>query len=147
MNKIFSTALLLSTICAGPVFAQTTTPPASTMAPATTPPAVTMAPAATTATTPRAATMAPATTTATTTPPSTLTPAVPTNAVNTTPGAPIAGANSFTMAQAQTRLKDQGFTQVSELAKDDKSIWRGHAMKDGKSVGVAVDYQGNITTD
>jgi hypothetical protein len=127
MNKIFSTALLLSTICAGPVLAQTTTPP-----PATTPPA---------------ATMAPATATVTTTPPSTMPPAVTTNAVNTTPGAPVAGANSFTMAQAQTRLKDQGFTQVSELMKDAKSIWRGHAMKDGKSVGVAVDYQGNITTD
>jgi hypothetical protein len=143
MNRIFSTALLLGTICAGPVLAQTTTTPS----PAAMPPNGTMAPAAATATTPPAATMAPATATATTTPPSTMPPAVTTNAVNNTPGAPIAGANSFTMAQAQTRLKNQGFTQVSELMKDDKSIWRGHAMKDGKSVGVAVDYQGNITTD
>ena len=37
--------------------------------------------------------------------------------------------------------------QVSELAKDDKSIWRGHAMKDGKAVDVALDYQGNITAN
>jgi putative membrane protein len=112
MNKIFATTLLFSTVCVGPVFAQTTTLP-----PATTPPAAAMAPAATT------------------------------NGVNTVAAAPVAGANSFTMAQAQTRLKDRGFSQVSELVKDDKSVWRGHAMKDGKTVGVAVDYQGNITTD
>jgi len=142
MNKIFSMALLLSTICAGPVLAQATKPP-----PATTPPAVTMAPAATTATTPPASTMAPVTSTVATTPPSTMAPAVTTNGVNTVPAAPVAGANSFTMAQAQTRLTDHGFTQVSELMKDAKSVWRGHAMKDGKTVDVAVDYQGNITTD
>jgi hypothetical protein len=51
------------------------------------------------------------------------------------------------MAQAQKRFEDQGYTQVSALAKDDKSIWRGHAMKDGKAVNVALDYQGNITAN
>ena len=51
------------------------------------------------------------------------------------------------MSQAQKRLEDQGYTQVSELAKDDKSIWRGHAMKDGKAVDVALDYKGNITAN
>ena len=63
------------------------------------------------------------------------------------PAAPVAGANSFTMAQAQKRIEDQGYTQVSALAKDDKSIWRGHAMKNGKAVDVALDYQGNITAN
>ena len=84
-----------------------------------------------------------------TTPPtsSTTPPAVATSGPNNTTAAPVAGANSFTMAQAQTRLTDHGFTQVSELMKDAKSVWRGHAMKDGKTVDVAVDYQGNITTD
>jgi hypothetical protein len=72
-------------------------------------------------------------------------PAVATSSANSTTAAPVAGANSFTMAQAQKRLEDQGYTQVSGLAKDDKSIWRGHAMKDGKAVDVALDYQGNIT--
>ena len=51
------------------------------------------------------------------------------------------------MAQAQKRMEDQGYTQVSALAKDDKSIWRGHAMKNGKAVDVALDYQGNITAN
>ena len=51
------------------------------------------------------------------------------------------------MAQAQKRIEDQGYTQVSALAKDDKSIWRGHAMKNGKTVDVALDYQGNVTAN
>jgi hypothetical protein len=118
MNKIFSAALLLSTVCAGPILAQTTTPPS---------------PAATTGA-------------ATTTPPA-MPSAVTTSGPNTTTAAPLAGANSFTMAQAQTRLKDNGFTDVSELVKDTNSVWRGHAMKDGKTVAVAVDYKGNITAD
>ena len=83
----------------------------------------------------------------TTSPSSTMPPAVTTNSANTTTAAPVAGANSFTMAQAQKRIEDQGYTQVSALAKDDKSIWRGHAMKNGKSVDVALDYQGNITAN
>ena len=63
------------------------------------------------------------------------------------PADPAAGRNSFTMAQAQKRIEDQGYTQVSALAKDDKSIWRGHAMKDGKPVDVALDYQGHVTSN
>src|SRR6478672_3473596 len=83
----------------------------------------------------------------TTSPSSTTPPAVTTNSANTTTAAPVAGANSFTMAQAQKRIEAQGYTQVSALTKDEKSIWRGHAMKDGKSVDVALDYQGNITAN
>ncbi|MBM3548675.1 MAG: PepSY domain-containing protein [Alphaproteobacteria bacterium] len=63
------------------------------------------------------------------------------------PGAPVAGANSFTEAQARARIEANGFSNVSGLAKDDKSVWRGTAMKDGKSVAVAVDYQGNVVAN
>lgn len=73
--------------------------------------------------------------------------AVATSGANNTTAAPVAGSNSFTMAQAQKRIEDQGYTQVTALAKDDKSIWRGHAMRDGKAVTVALDYQGNITSN
>ena len=84
-----------------------------------------------------------------TTPPSSSTapPAVATHNTNNTTAAPVPGANSFTMAQAKKRLEDQGYTQVSALAKDSNSIWRGHAMKDGKVVDVSLDYQGNITAN
>jgi hypothetical protein len=83
----------------------------------------------------------------TTSPSSTVPPAVTTNSANNTIAAPVPGANSFTMAQAQKRIEDQGYTHVSALAKDEKSIWRGHAMKNGKAVDVALDYQGNVTAN
>jgi|SRR5665213_1766362 len=78
---------------------------------------------------------------------STTTPAVATSGANNTTAAPVAGANSFTMGQAQKRIEDQGYTQVTALAKDDNSVWRGHAVKDGKAVNVALDFQGNITAN
>jgi sporulation protein YlmC with PRC-barrel domain len=65
-----------------------------------------------------------------------------TNANAETP--PFPGANSFTETQARSRIEDHGFTAVSDLRKDDQGIWRGTAMKDGKSVSVALDYKGNI---
>ena len=63
-----------------------------------------------------------------------------------TSAAPVAGANSFTESEARSRIEAHGYTGVSELMKDDQSIWRGTAMKDGKSVAVSLDYQGNIVT-
>ena len=118
MKQIIAASLLFSTLGVGVVLAQTTTSPSSTVAPG-----VTTGAAPSSATPPAVAT------------------------THTTTAAPVAGANSFTMSQAQKRLEDQGYTQVSELAKDDKSIWRGHAMKDGKAVDVALDYKGNITAN
>jgi hypothetical protein len=58
--------------------------------------------------------------------------------------APVAGANSFTESEARSRLEAHGYTDVTALMKDDQSIWRGKAMKDGKSVDIALDFQGNI---
>jgi hypothetical protein len=60
------------------------------------------------------------------------------------PGAPAAGANSFTEGQAKSRIEDKGFTNVSGLKKDDSGVWRGKAMQKGKSVDVSVDFQGNV---
>jgi putative membrane protein len=72
------------------------------------------------------------------------TPAV--NAPNSqpNPGAPVAGANSFTEGQAKSRIESNGYANVSELRKDDQGVWRGKAMKDGKSVNVSLDFQGNV---
>lgn len=62
------------------------------------------------------------------------------------PGAPLKGANSFTEGQAKDRVVAAGFTSVSSLAKDGDGIWRGNAMKDGKSAKVAVDFKGNVVS-
>jgi hypothetical protein len=60
------------------------------------------------------------------------------------PGAPAAGANSFTEGQAKSRLEKDGYTNISELTKDGDGLWRGNAQRGGQTVEVAVDYQGNI---
>jgi hypothetical protein len=69
-------------------------------------------------------------------------------AVRTTDGntaaAPVAGANSFTEGEAKARIEARGFANVTELMKDDQGIWRGKAQRDGRSVNVALDYQGNV---
>jgi hypothetical protein len=59
-------------------------------------------------------------------------------------GAPAAGANSFTEAQAKSRIEKDGFSAVSNLKKDDSGVWRGKATKSGKSMDVSLDYQGNV---
>lgn len=69
-------------------------------------------------------------------------------AINTTgannPGAPVAGANSFTEGQAKSRIESIGYGNVMGLKKDDNGVWRGKAQKDGKSVDVSLDFQGNV---
>lgn len=59
--------------------------------------------------------------------------------------APAKGHNSFTEGQARKRLAKAGYT-VSSLTKDSSGAWMGSAMKDGKSISVALDYKGNVTT-
>jgi hypothetical protein len=60
------------------------------------------------------------------------------------PGAPVAGANSFTKAEALSRIEKAGYTNVSGLAKDKDGIWRGKANNGSAMVPVALDYQGNV---
>lgn len=60
---------------------------------------------------------------------------------------PVAGANSFTEAQAHDRIQNAGFSEVKGLKKDDQGIWRGTAMQSGKQVNVALDFQGNVVAN
>ena len=64
----------------------------------------------------------------------------------TNPGAPAAGANSFTEGQAKSRIEAAGFSNVSGLMKDKDGIWRGTASKGGTTTNVALDFQGNVVT-
>jgi hypothetical protein len=75
--------------------------------------------------------------------PNAKTPAVATsNTVN--PGAPAAGANSFTEGQAKSRIEAAGYSDISGLMKDKDGVWRGKASKAGKPFTVSLDYQGNV---
>lgn len=60
------------------------------------------------------------------------------------PGSPVAGRNSFTEGQAKSRIESSGYKDVTDLKKDDNGVWRGKAQKDGKSVNVGLDFQGNV---
>jgi hypothetical protein len=75
------------------------------------------------------------------------TPPVTTPSTPTNPKAPVEGRNSFTEAQARSRIEKAGFTKVSTLKLDDKGVWRGTGMKGGKQVNVALDFQGNVTSN
>jgi hypothetical protein len=57
---------------------------------------------------------------------------------------PVTGKNSFTQAQAQSKIQSKGYTNVSQLTLDSQGVWRGTASRDGKSVPVSIDYQGNV---
>jgi hypothetical protein len=81
-----------------------------------------------------------------TTPQTSTTPAVSSPTI-TNPKAPIPGANSFTEGQAKSRIEANGFSNVSGLQKDPDGVWRGKAMKNGSSVSVGLDFQGNIVSN
>ena len=57
---------------------------------------------------------------------------------------PIPGANSFTEAQAKDRMEKAGFSQVTNLKKDDQGIWRARAKQGEKQTNVALDFRGNV---
>jgi hypothetical protein len=65
----------------------------------------------------------------------------------TNPQAPVRGANSFTEGQTKSRIEAKGFSNLSELQKDADGVWRGKALKDGKSVNVSLDFQGNVSAN
>jgi hypothetical protein len=59
---------------------------------------------------------------------------------------PVAGRNSFTEGQAKSKIEDAGYSNVSDLKKDDNGVWRGKASKGGLSSNVSLDFQGNVNS-
>jgi hypothetical protein len=151
MKRVLSVAVALGVLGAAAAFAQTAPTSSGTQQPsAVQPGGATTAPSAPATARPVplkkpvASTSSP-TQSATAPTTSTAPPAVSTsNADSKTAAAPVRGANSFTEGEARSRLEAHGYSNVSGLTKDEQSIWRGKATKDGKSVDVALDYQGNI---
>lgn len=70
-------------------------------------------------------------------------PAVSTPGVNNS-NRPVEGANSFTEGQAKSRLEAQGYSNVTDLKKDENGVWRAKATKGGSTSNVSLDFQGNI---
>ena len=42
---------------------------------------------------------------------------------------PVAGRNSFTEGQAKSKIEGSGYSNVTDLKKDDNGVWRGKASK------------------
>jgi len=55
-------------------------------------------------------------------------------------------ANSFTEDQARQHLLHLGYTNISDLQKDQTGKWVGTASKDGKTVPVAVSAKPSNTS-
>jgi hypothetical protein len=60
---------------------------------------------------------------------------------------PVAGHNSFTLAQARGHIKKAGYSHVTHLMKGKDGVWRAAARQDGKPVRVTLDYQGNVNPE
>jgi hypothetical protein len=143
-TTIYGLALLGGAAVAAPVLAQTSpaapnrNPPAATMQESTRP--ATPAPAPATAPAPSGA--------ATTAGPTTDSgqSAVRVDEGTRTAGTPQPGANSFTEGQARGRIEAAGFSNVTDLTKDDQGIWRGRGMRNGQQVGVALDFTGAVSS-
>ena len=132
MKYAITATILAGALASGVAFAQTTMPGNTTATPGAAPSSAPALGAGSQAA-PRSVTAAPAAVSTTTAP-------------SRTAAAPVAGANSFTESQARSRIQEKGFANVTDLKKDDKGVWRGNAMKDGKTVMVSLDYQGNIVS-
>jgi Peptidase propeptide and YPEB domain len=60
----------------------------------------------------------------------------------------LPGSASLDEDQAKLRIEAKGYLSVSKLEKDQRGIWRGKAtMKDGRSVDVTLDLEGNIYSE
>jgi hypothetical protein len=60
---------------------------------------------------------------------------------------PPASGRAFTLDQAKARIEAKGYSSVSGLQKGANGSWRGKAVKDGKSIDVILDIQGNIVVN
>jgi hypothetical protein len=78
----------------------------------------------------------------TTTLPSVAAPTAPTPA----PAGPQSLASgALTIDQAKSRIEKAGYSSVSGIRKDPKGVWRANAVKDGQTVTVTLDADGNVT--
>jgi hypothetical protein len=64
---------------------------------------------------------------------------------STNPRVASLGSKSLDEDQARSRIVAKGYSNVSGLRQDDRGIWLGDAiLKDGRSVTVVLDLEGNI---
>jgi hypothetical protein len=55
-------------------------------------------------------------------------------------------SNSFTEGQAKGHIENAGYSNVTGLTKTPDGLWTAKATKGGKTLDVAVDFKGAVTT-
>ncbi|MBV8189111.1 MAG: hypothetical protein JOY64_28560 [Alphaproteobacteria bacterium] len=58
--------------------------------------------------------------------------------------APLKGIGGISEGEAKDRALAAGYSAISSLVKDGDGVWRGSAMKDGKTTKIAIDDKGNV---
>lgn len=51
----------------------------------------------------------------------------------------------LTAPEAKAAAMNKGYSDVSELTQSSHGLWKGYAKKDGKTVGISVDQQGQVS--
>lgn len=51
---------------------------------------------------------------------------------------------ALTEGQARNRIEETGYTQVSDLRRDEQGLWHGRASRNGDPCEVSLDAQGNL---
>jgi periplasmic protein CpxP/Spy len=54
------------------------------------------------------------------------------------------GPNNMTESEAKAKIEEGGFSDVSNLKKNDEGVWLGKAQREGESFEVAIDSEGNL---
>ena len=54
--------------------------------------------------------------------------------------------NAFSKTQAWARIRRAGFTSVNDLVLDRNGLWQGQAIRDGRTVQVALDHKGDVAS-
>jgi hypothetical protein len=80
-----------------------------------------------------------------------LSPAQPNGAINAdankTSSDVAPASNSFTEGEAKGHIENAGYSDVTGLQKTADGLWTATAKKNGKSVGVTVDFKGAVTSN
>jgi hypothetical protein len=56
----------------------------------------------------------------------------------------VAGRNSFTEGQAKSKIEEAGYSNVTELKKDDAGVWHGKASKGSSKVRMSTKASSNV---
>ena len=59
----------------------------------------------------------------------------------------MADGSKMSESDARKLIESQGFSKVTGLYRDDSAVWRGMAVRGGKTSEVAIDAKGNVVTN